>query len=294
MERLNPLNDFLFKKLFGDEKDPKLLISLLNAILDETIAVLTIEKEQLNRDTREEKLGVLDIKAKTELGKKINIEVQLLDQKNMVPRTLFYWSKLFVEDFAAGSEYTELQKAVTINLLDFELKELVNESYHTKYQLHESQSKGRLTDILEVHFIEFPKLEKMKMNVHNPLHRWLLFLQQDVSENLLEEVIQMDAMVNKAEDKLMKLSADPETRRQYELRAKALSDERSRMGEAREAGIEQGMKQGMKQGIQQGMKMGILEMVKSLLETGMPLAEVAKHTPYTEEELRQLLRENED
>ncbi|MGG5255326.1 hypothetical protein ACQYAD_18000 [Neobacillus sp. SM06] len=105
----------------------------------------------------------------------------------------------------------------------------------------------------------------------------------------------MDAMVNKAEDKLMKLSADPETRRQYELRAKALSDERSRVGEAREAGIEQGMKQGMKQGIQQGiqqgMKMGILEMVKSLLETGMPLAEVAKHTPYTEEELRRLLRE---
>jgi hypothetical protein len=30
MNRLNPLNDFLFKKLFGDENDSQLLIGLLN------------------------------------------------------------------------------------------------------------------------------------------------------------------------------------------------------------------------------------------------------------------------
>lgn len=269
MERLNPLNDFLFKKLFGDEKDQELLIALLNAILEANLAELKIAKEQLNRETQEEKLGVLDIKAKTISGEKINIEVQLLDQKNMIPRTLFYWSKLFVEDFEAGSQYRQLQKTITINILDFKLEKLKKESYHTKYSLREFKTNSLLTNLMEIHFIEFPKFQEIKLNLHNPLHRWLLFLKQDVPENLLEEVTRMDAMVNKAEDKLIKLSADPETRREYELRAKALSDERSRMEDARE----------------EGMEKGIIEVVKRLLKTGMSLQEAAKYTPYSVEEL---------
>jgi predicted transposase/invertase (TIGR01784 family) len=100
----------MFKKLFGDENDNELLIGLLNAILNKKIVDLTIENEKLNRFKEEEKLGILDIKAKMADGEKINIEVQLLNQKNMIPRTLFYWSKLFVEDFESGRPYKELKK----------------------------------------------------------------------------------------------------------------------------------------------------------------------------------------
>jgi predicted transposase/invertase (TIGR01784 family) len=89
MDRLNPLNDFLFKKLFADEKEPELLIELLKAILELNISEIKIEKENLNRVREEDKLGILDIKAKTATGEKYNIEVQLLNQKNMIPRTLF-------------------------------------------------------------------------------------------------------------------------------------------------------------------------------------------------------------
>ncbi|MFJ5759323.1 PD-(D/E)XK nuclease family transposase [Neobacillus sp. NPDC093182] len=55
MNRLNPLNDFLFKKLFGDDNDNELLIALLNAILKTEIVNLTIENEKLNRVKEEEK-----------------------------------------------------------------------------------------------------------------------------------------------------------------------------------------------------------------------------------------------
>lgn len=80
----------------------------------------------------------------------------------------------------------------------------------------------------------------------------------------------MDVILNKAEQKLLKLSADPETRKEYERRAKALSDERSRLEDAENAGI--------------------LKVAKSLLDNGMPLYEVAKHTPYNAEELERLLK----
>jgi predicted transposase/invertase (TIGR01784 family) len=137
--------------------------------------------------------------------------------------------------------------------------------------LKEGQSKHLLTDLLEIHFIEFPKFERIKDGVFNPLHRWLLFLKEDISEDKLKEVIGMDVMVNKAEEKLLKLSADPETRKEYERRAKALSDERSRLEDAENTGI--------------------LSVAKSLLDSGMSLYEVAKHTPYNSEELERLLKE---
>ena len=277
MERLNPLNDFLFKKLFADEKEPELLIELLKAILELNISEIKIEKENLNRVSEEDKLGILDIKAKTATGEKYNIEVQLLNQKNMIPRTLFYWSKLFVEDFEAGSPYKSLQKTVTINILGFKMEELRNESFHSIYKLKETTSKNLLTDLLEIHFIEFPKFAKLHYDLNKPIHRWLLFLKEDVSEDMLREVIHMDVGVNKAEEKLQRLSADPETRREYERRAKALSDERSRLEDAKEEGIET----------------GILNVVKKLIENGMSLEEAAKFTPYSAQQLNDMLKMND-
>ncbi|EKN66504.1 hypothetical protein BABA_15382 [Neobacillus bataviensis LMG 21833] len=95
----------------------------------------------------------------------------------------------------------------------------------------------------------------------------------------------MDVIVNKAEQKLLRLSADSETRREYELREKALSDERSRMEDARESGIKEGIKEGM----ERGKETGILEVVKSLIANGIPLHEAAKYTPYSAEELKKML-----
>ncbi|MBY0145175.1 Rpn family recombination-promoting nuclease/putative transposase [Neobacillus niacini] len=280
MNRLNPLNDFLFKKLFGDENDNELLIGLLNAILKIDIVNITIENEKLNRFKKEEKLGVLDIKAKMTNGEKINIEVQLLNQKNMIPRTLFYWSKLFVEDFESGCLYRELKKTVTINILGFKLEELRNESFHSTYKIGEARSKNNLTDLLEIHFIEFPKFEEITYDLNNPLHCWLLFLKEDLPESILKEVLMMD-VISKAEEKLTMLSADPETRKEYERRARALSDERSRLEDARESGIEKGIEK------------GILSVIKGLILKGMTLDEAAKLTPYSAEELSRMINEVE-
>lgn len=273
MERLNPLNDFMFKKIFGEEKDKEILIGFLNAILKADISDLTIENDKLSRETKDEKLGILDIKAKTNSGEKINIEVQTINKYNMVPRTLFYWSKLYIEDFKPKSDYDTLQKTVTINILNYEMQKLRNQSFHTIFQLQEKESKLVLTDLLEIHFIEVPKFfKKSSYDVNNPLHRWLLFLNKDVPDSLLKEVTQMDSLLQKAEEKFERLSSDPDTRKEYEARAKALSDEISRLNGAE--------------------REGILKVAKSLLDSGMPLAEVANHTPYSAEELERYLKSN--
>lgn len=97
--KLDPKNDVVFQKIFGIEKNKDILISFLEAILDdEKIDIESIELEEkiLNSEMiLDEKIGILDIRVKTTKGIQINIEIQLINQYNMIQRTLFYWSKLF-------------------------------------------------------------------------------------------------------------------------------------------------------------------------------------------------------
>ena len=141
MKRLKVKNDFIFRKLFGESKNKDLLISFLNAVLEldglkklEDIEVL--DGTELKRDSMEDKLGILDVRARTAQGENINIEVQLINQFNMDKRTLFYWSKMFTEQLKEGQPYKDLKKTITINILDFNY--IGAEQYSTVFHLGEN------------------------------------------------------------------------------------------------------------------------------------------------------------
>jgi predicted transposase/invertase (TIGR01784 family) len=257
--------------------DKEILISFLNSVLSSDIKDVDIKEEKLQRDKIDDKLGILDIKATLDTGEKINIEVQQLNQYNMIKRTLFYWSKLYTENFKARDDYKQLTKAITINILGFDL--LDSESYHSSYHVYEDTTFKRLNDDLEIHFIELPKFKKIKKDLHNPLHRWLLFLQEDVEPKVLEEIISMDSVIKRAEEKLTYLSSDEEFRRLYELREKQLRDEISRINGAREEGKLEGKLEGKK------------EVAKKLLKLKTPIEVIAESTGFSKEEIMEIAKE---
>lgn len=81
--------------------------------------VTIVEKLELEKNHIEEKLGIIDILAKTDKGEVINIEVQLCNEYNITKRTLFYWSKPYSSSIKKGQDYEVLQKVITINILNF-------------------------------------------------------------------------------------------------------------------------------------------------------------------------------
>ena len=96
MERLNPLNDYLFLKLMGEEGNEVQCLAFLNAVLGskskKPIKLIKIlENKTFTAEIIGEKTSILDVRAETGNGEKINIEVQLKDLHNMENRTLFYW-----------------------------------------------------------------------------------------------------------------------------------------------------------------------------------------------------------
>jgi predicted transposase/invertase (TIGR01784 family) len=73
--------------LFGNEKDTSFLISFLNATLDlswdRAIKSVIIKNPVNDRQTEEDKLSIMDVKAEINDETVINIEIQLRDQHNM-------------------------------------------------------------------------------------------------------------------------------------------------------------------------------------------------------------------
>lgn len=227
MERLRPLNDFIFKKLFGEQESKENLKAFLNAILYNSIGkirdVEIIKDKELTTDEIINKTGIIDVLAKTEDGTHINIEVQLTDQNNMDKRTLFYWSRIYNRGIIKGEDYSNLNKVITINILDFNYIDL--DKFHTEFTLRERDyTDYKLTDVLEIHFIEMPKFKKLsnKDLENDKLQRWLMFLRNDISDNELEVLINMDNDIKKAEERLEYLSSDPQTMEIYWQRERAL------------------------------------------------------------------------
>ncbi|MDT7918927.1 Rpn family recombination-promoting nuclease/putative transposase, partial [Clostridium perfringens] len=73
---LNPQIDFVFKKIFGTEKNKPILINFLNAVIKPTTPIKDVEikNNDIDKDFIEDKFSRLDVKATTSNKEHINIE----------------------------------------------------------------------------------------------------------------------------------------------------------------------------------------------------------------------------
>lgn len=293
VRRLKPLNDIIFKKLFGENEVKDNLVAFLNAILnrrdrEKLVTLEIVDNKELTRELINDKIGILDVRAKTEDGTQIDIEVQLTNQYNMDKRTLFYWGRLFNEKIAKGEDYNKLEKVITINILDFEYIEL--EKFHTKFHLWEDGEKHyMLTDLVEIHFIEVPKFNKMenKNLKGDKLQRWLTFLNKDVPEEKLKELMEMDKDIKRAEKRLEYLSSDKETIEIYKAREKSLHERANMINGARK----EGEKIGEQRGIQRGIQKRDIELIRNSLENGLTLDLISSITGRSIEEIKEIKKQ---
>jgi len=205
--------------------------------------------------------------------------VVISNQYDIEKRSLYYWAEMYSRQMREGMAYKELAKAVTINILDFSyLKQTKN--YHSVFHLYEDEERFQLTEALEMHFMELPKLvSKWRRREVSPwenvLVRWLLLLEGSENQEILktlEEIAMQDPVLHQAMD-------DPIVREEYFARRKAVLDE---MAAVREAELR------LREAIQKGKGEGRAEVAKSLLDLGMEISKVAKVTCMTVDEVKVL------
>ena len=246
---LNPKIDFVFKKIFGSEEHPEILISFLNAVLKPKKPIVSVEikNSDLEKEYIEDKFSRLDVKALTSNKEIINIEIQLKNEYNMIQRSLYYRSKLYEEQLSEGDRYDKLSRTVCINILDF--KYLKNDRFHNGYRLKEIETNEELTDLQEIHFIEIPKLKRFESTeeIVDLLEGWVEFLRDPESE-VIRKLEMSNKEIREAKDELYRLSRNSKERELYYLREKSLRDEISALANAKEKGLKEGLKQGLFEG----------------------------------------------
>ena len=221
----------------------------------------------------------MDIKAITDKGEHINIEIQLKNEYNMVKRSLYYWSKLYEGQLAEGDNYNKLAKSICINLLDFNT--LPNEKFHNVYRLKECETHEELTDIMEFHFIELKKMKDIKevKDVQTKLEAWLLFIKNPESK-LIPALEAIEVEIKEAKEELVRMSSDSKERERYEKRKESMLEKVSLLEGAEQKGIEKG--------IELGIKKEKLVIAKSLIESGLDVEFISRTTGLTILEIEEL------
>ena len=116
-ELLKPKIDVVFQALFN-QKNEDITKAFISDLLGEEIINIKINADkELLRDRPEDKLGILDLEAEINNSEKIDIEIQLIDRKNLAERLLFYWSRLYLSDIKRGDDYTINKRTVVIAII---------------------------------------------------------------------------------------------------------------------------------------------------------------------------------
>ncbi len=273
---LPPKMDFVFKRIFGNENHPNVLISFLNAVLTpvDPIKSVIVKDTTIEKSHLEDKYSRLDVKAITNKGEYINIEIQLKDEYNMIKSSLYYWSKLYEGQLENGENYQKLSRTICINLLDFNL--LNHTKFHSVYRLKDCETNEELTDVMEVHFIELKKMKDVKRveEVKTKLGAWLYFINQPDSE-LVQELEKVEVEIKAAKAELIRLSGDRKERERYEKRRESRLNEISALSYAEE----------------KGAKKEKIEISKNLIQKGLDDDFIAETTGVSVEKVREIRKE---
>ena len=283
-------NDYLFKLLLGSEENKVCLQDFLECVLDMPsglIADLELLDKELTKDVVTDKTGILDVKLRLKDGTTIDIEIQNSWSAEFIPRTLFYWSKMYLEGFKEGEPYTSLTKCTTINLISQGFN--LNHEIHSAYSILEQNTHQPLTDLMEMHFLNLSAAQKYGIQ-KNPIEKrqkllnWLQFIETDSSEvrKMLATTSPILQMLN---EKIDVLSLKPEERKLYESRMKLKSD----IATISEVQFKAGAEWGIAEGEARGSRKKALETAKILKQLGDPMQKILQVTGLSKEEVEAIV-----
>ncbi len=243
---MKPRNDYAFKELMANEN---VRIGFLSAVLNikpEDIKETVILNTYLRKEHEEDKQGILDVRILMNNDTEIDIEIQLAELRVWADRSLFYLSKMYTEQIHTGEKYNIFKKCVSISILDFKLFKDTDE-YYSCFHIREDKRNTILTDKMEFHVLELPKLPQELEENSDDLLLWGKFISSE-RKGEFEMLATKNKYIDSAYKQLQVISQDKQKRLEYEAREKAIRDHNQMMYEAEERGTEKGIEIGRKEG----------------------------------------------
>ena len=236
---IDPRVDYAFKKVFGSETSTPILAEFLGAVLQPAHPI--VELHLLNpfneKDGADDKLSILDIKARDDLGQYYNVEMQLFGSQVQLQRILYYWAVLHSDQLREAQKYTALRPTYSIAIVNTVLFADVPD-YHLNFQLRSDRHPQLIFSAQQsIHLLELPKFRKTADELDDPLELWCYFLTHgaELDSAELPRVLQTP-MMQRAMEVLDMLAKNDVERERYQARLKWERDQTAFIDEALEQG----------------------------------------------------------
>ena len=245
---IDPKVDYAFKHLLGRESTRPILIDVIDKVLNPGPGRHIREIELLNpfnaKEALDDKLSILDIKARDEMGRQFNVEMQMLAFPHYEQRILYYWAKLHQQQLHEGEDYQNLKPTISISFLNHVLFPQAPD-HHLRFRLLEENRHFSLADDIEFHILELPKFTKSLAELGSGLDIWLYFLchAEKIDIEALPAALEQP-LVRRAFEELKMVTQTDLERERYESRRKAQLDHNTIVNVARMEGRNEGEKIG--------------------------------------------------
>ena len=280
--------DWAVKRMLRDKANFAVLEGLVTVLIGTPIKILEILESEGNQENATDKFNRVDIKAKTEQGEIIIVEVQLTRQLYYLQRMLYGVSKAITEHIEIGDKYDKVKKVYSINILYFDLGQGDDYLYHGK-----TVFKGVHTgDLLKVNTREqdeikmrvpedvFPEYFIIRINNFNdvattPIEEWIDYLKNGrIKEDTVTPGLQ------EARKKLQYISMNEKERHAYEAHMDDIMVQNDVLDTAKMEGREEGRAEGREE-----EKNDIARTMKAM---GMSAEMISKATGLSEEDIERL------
>ncbi|WP_158796527.1 Rpn family recombination-promoting nuclease/putative transposase [Pedobacter sp. L105] len=192
---IDPLSDFGFKHLFGNEPNKDILINFLNELFkgEKVITNLIYSPTEHSGDNKDLKKAVFDMLCTGENGEKFIIEMQRGEQQNFKDRAVFYTSRLINEQFNKGKEHSnyELNEVYLIAILEFNFDRRLPLRHLHNAAITNIDTGEIFYPKLSYKFLELANFVKTEEELETDLDRWFYLLKH---MNQLEKI---PAVLNK-------------------------------------------------------------------------------------------------
>lgn len=230
---IDPKVDYAFKRVFGSEENREILLNLLNAVLMTSETRPLKEIEILNpfshKETLDDRLAILNIKAIDDQGREFLIEMQMLAHQLFRERLLFYLAKDYAQQLHEGEQWENLRPVIVVCFINDVLCP-ETAGYHGRYELLDPDTQVRFSKHWSIHIFELPKFHKSVTELATDIERWNYFLQHgnELDPDNLPLPLQSPS-IRQATGVLQKMSLNTLERDQYEARLRFQRDEQSRL-----------------------------------------------------------------
>ena len=295
---LNLKNDIVFKSFFSKECEESAYCrrKMLSAVIGRTVSETKVLNPELLPTRTDGKFPRLDIHCKLEDGSEVDVEIQnSMYDDDQVKRSIYYAATLTHNALSSGEPYSVLPHIYQIMFMDF--KTIEDNRLHHAYTFKERDDHKELSDIVQIHYIELPKISETftkPIAELSELDIWCILImagEKPEARKLLTKLAQKEEM-QMAEALLNTMSRDQqewEKQMGYERFVHdCISREKYAFMKGEKLGVEQGIQQGIQQGISQGEKKRAFEIARKMLSDGMAVEIVAKYSGLTVDEVKVL------